>query len=307
MPDIQMRFNKDMLVFSSPIKSAFLESDKATCRDNFDPEMLCITEPDTIQEALKWQIVAGAQCLVAPLEDLCESNLIHKDMTKDATHLCDISVKLANQEKPQHTIAQINCCNLPFDNSSENSKKQLSAQYYNAAMLYANKNIDAIMLNNLRSISEIELAILAVKKAVTLPVIVSVEFNNDSTFSNKGISATEVASAMCNSGAQVIGFSSGAPLEVIEKIALDFSSCAHTRNIAVLGQVIVNQNNPKQGSNTTENPYYCSDTMVQVATTLRRCGVQFLRACGQASPAYTGTLVAASAGFDVITRGNCER
>ena len=306
MPDIQMRFNKDMLVFSSPIKSAFLESHKAT-QDKFDPEMLCITEPDTIQEALKWQIVAGTQCLVAPLEDLCEASLVHKDMCKDAENLCDISVKLANQEKPQHTIAQINCCNLPFDNSSENSKEQLSEQYYNAALLYFHKKIDAIMLNNLRSIPEINLAVLAVKKATALPVIVSVEFNDDGSFSGKGILASEVASAMCESGADVIAFSCGASLDVVEKIALDFSSCAHARNLAVLAQIIVGENNPKQGRATSENPYYCSDTMVQVATCLRACGVQFLRACGAATPAYTGTLVAASAGFDVIVRGNSER
>ena len=305
MPDIKMRFNKDMLVFSSPIKSAFLESCEGA-QDKFHPEMLCITEPDTIQEALKWQIVAGAQCLVAPLEDLCEASLVHKDMCKDAENLCDISVKLANQEKPQHTIAQINCCKLPFDCSSENSKEQLAAQYYNAALLYSNKKVDAIMLNNLRSIPEITLAVVAVKKATTLPVIVSVEFN-DGCFSDKEISATEVAGAMCESGADVIAFSCGAPLDIVEKIALDFSSCAHARDIAVLAQIIVGENNPKQGRATTENPYYCSDTMVQVATSLRACGVQFLRACGAASPAYTGTLVAASAGFDVSLRGDSER
>ena len=50
---------------------------------------------------------------------------------------------------------------------------------------------------------------------------------------------------------------------------------------------------------TEENPYYCPDAMVGVAVQLRGAGVQFLRATGAATPAYTGALAAAVTGYDV--------
>ena len=55
---------------------------------------------------------------------------------------------------------------------------------------------------------------------------------------------------------------------------------------------------------TEENPYYAPDTMMPAADALRRAGVQFLRAVGDATPAYTGALVATTMGLDVPMRAN---
>ena len=59
-------------------------------------------------------------------------------------------------------------------------------------------------------------------------------------------------------------------------------------------QLAVAEHDPKQGEPTKENPYYCPDVMVQAAARLRGAGAQFLRATGEATPAYTGALDAAS-------------
>ena len=60
------------------------------------------------------------------------------------------------------------------------------------------------------------------------------------------------------------------------------------------------EHNPKQGESTERNPYYCPDIMVQAAASLRAAGAQFLRASGQATPAYTGVLAATVSGFDAV-------
>ena len=63
------------------------------------------------------------------------------------------------------------------------------------------------------------------------------------------------------------------------------------------------ERDPKQQGPTTENPYYAPDTMMAAAVDLRAAGVQFLRAAGDATPAYTGVLAAATAGLDVVVEG----
>ena len=75
---------------------------------------------------------------------------------------------------------------------------------------------------------------------------------------------------------------------------------AQATDLPLLVQLHVACKDPKQGKATAENPYYCADTMVQAAVRLRAEGAQFLRAVGDASPAYTGALAATLSGLDVI-------
>ena len=67
----------------------------------------------------------------------------------------------------------------------------------------------------------------------------------------------------------------------------------------ILVQLVVRERAPRQGGPTPENPYYCADAMEGAAVKLYAAGVQFLRATGQATPAYTGALVATVSGLDV--------
>ena len=69
--------------------------------------------------------------------------------------------------------------------------------------------------------------------------------------------------------------------------------------LPVLAQLVVKKVDPRQGEMTKDNPYYTPDVLIGAATELRAHGVQFLRAAGHATPAFTSALVAATAGFDV--------
>ena len=48
------------------------------------------------------------------------------------------------------------------------------------------------------------------------------------------------------------------------------------------------------------NPYPMPDALADAALQLRAAGAQFLRACGEATPAYTGALAVAALGRDCI-------
>ena len=74
---------------------------------------------------------------------------------------------------------------------------------------------------------------------------------------------------------------------------------ARGADLCLAATLQVFQRDAKQQGPTAENPYYSPDTMMPAALELRAAGVQFLRAAGQATPAYTGVLAAAVAGLDV--------
>ena len=101
---------------------------------------------------------------------------------------------------------------------------------------------------------------------------------------------------MADLGAQVAGFATAAGVDCAVELAKQVvAGC----DLPVLAQLVVRERNPKQWEPTAENPYYVPDTMEQAALRLRAAGVQFLRAVGDATPAYTGTLAAVTAGLDV--------
>ena len=78
------------------------------------------------------------------------------------------------------------------------------------------------------------------------------------------------------------------------------AKCAEAAcDLPILVQLAVAEHKPKQGGPTDANPYYCPDAVVDAAVHLRASGVQFLRATGAATPAYTGALAATTAGLDV--------
>ena len=66
----------------------------------------------------------------------------------------------------------------------------------------------------------------------------------------------------------------------------------------MLAQLDVVEHNPRQRQATPENPYHRPDVMMEASQQLRAAGAQFLRATGQATPAYASALVAATEGLD---------
>lgn len=60
MPDIALRFDKDMLVVSAPVSAALARQGVDVDRDL---ELMTVLEPDSIQEAMRLESMAGANVL----------------------------------------------------------------------------------------------------------------------------------------------------------------------------------------------------------------------------------------------------
>ncbi len=100
-------------------------------------------------------------------------------------------------------------------------------------------------------------------------------------------------------GASVAGFSTSAGQD--EAVELTRRAVA-TTNLPVLVELQVGVRDSRQQGPTPENPYYSPDMMVPAADALRAAGAQFLRAVGNATPAYTGALAATTLGLDARPR-----
>ena len=74
MPDIQLRFHHDMLVLSAPVDVTLSRQGINAARDR---QYLNLMEPDVVTDAMRLEGIAGAQCLVAPTEDITNARLAH--------------------------------------------------------------------------------------------------------------------------------------------------------------------------------------------------------------------------------------
>lgn len=294
MPDLALRLHKDMLVLSSPIASALERLGVDASRD---AELTILLEPETIEEVCKLENMAGAQCLVTPTWGITPARLAHAGMEDRATDLARISLACVRSLTPQHVLVEIGPCGLPLDPSSKASLNENLNQYARAARLFEGEEFDAFLLSGFASCDDLKCALMGVRKVSDAPVIASVTVEGDGTLACGRGTWIEAVEVMAEYGASVAGFETAAPQD--EACAL-VSQAVEACTLPLLAQLHVAKRVSRQQGATADNPYYCADTMMAAADALHRCGVQFLRATGDATPAYTGALVATTMGSDAL-------
>ena len=322
MPDIELRFDKDMLVLSAPIDAVLARQGIDSARDR---QYLNLMEPDVVQDALNLEMVAGAQCLVTTTEDITRARLAHVRMDDDAERLAREALAIANDATPQHILVEIGPTGLPLNSSSKASLNENRAQYADAARLFGNEGFDAFFLNGFTSISDMKCALMGVAQVSDKPVFASMANGEAAlepvTVPSDGSSTDADAADQSASHA----FSFYEPVEVptftgarkprtplpieqwpeaVAAMEVEYAQqTARLTGLPLLAQLYVDPT--LQGKKTSplvplaDIEEYTPDTMGPVAVKLYGAGVQFLRATGAATPAYTGALAATVAGLDV--------
>lgn len=297
MPDIAMRFDKDMLVVSAPI-DAVLERQGVDVERDLD--LFALFEPDSLRDALRLELMAGAQCLVATTRRMTPARLAHEGMRERLPELAKAALPIAAGLSPQHLLVEIEPCGLPLDPSSKPSLNENRDQYARAARAFeAAGDFDAYLLAGFRSASAVKCALMGIRQASDRPAFASVVVRGDGSLASGGATVEDAASMMEEYGASVVGIRTASGLD--EACALVSRAAAATA-LPVLVELSVGRIAERQGGPTEENPYYVADTMVEAAARLRAAGAQFLRAVGAATPAYTGALAAVSTGLDAPLR-----
>lgn len=158
---------------------------------------------------------------------------------------------------------------------------------------------DALFLNGMRTEADMRCAIEGVRKVYDGPLFASMDANDQGEFDR--MTVQQVVEAM--RGADVVGIRSSAAPEAL---------CAAVRQMAqlteapILVQIRVKAPTAQEkkraslGGPVPGNPYPMPDALADAALQLRAAGAQFLRACGEATPAYTGALAVAALGRDCV-------
>lgn len=294
MPDINLRFHKDILVLSSPVDHTLRKQGVDIEQDR---EFLSLVEPDLIRDAMRLEIIGGAQCLVTNTAGITAARLTHINMEERSFELATAATTIARSLKPQHLLVEIGPTGLPLDSSSKTSLMQNRKQYERACKDFGSEEIDAFFLNGMTTLVDMQCALMGIRGVSEALIFASVKADSADSVGGRDQSVEEAASLMSEYGAAVVGFETKAPLK--EAIALA-ERAKRATDLPLLMQLEVTTNNPQQMAPTEDNPYCCADVMVEAALALQQAGVQFLRASGNATPAYTSALVATSAGNDVV-------
>ena len=298
MADIALRFHKDPLVLSAPI-------DELLGRQGIDAaaerEFLDLLEPETVFDAVRFEHMAGAQCLVTNTLDMTRARLAHKRFEDQAPEIARASVDILRDLHPQHVVASIGPTLLPIDPEGKSSLKQNRDQYAQAVQAFG-QDVDAFLLDGMVSLVDLKCALMGARKATALPVFASVDVDADGTLKGRGTPLEEVLAVMADLQADVAGIKTGAPLPAV--LGLVERATAAT-DLPLLVQLVVGEHDERDVNPglrpvelTDDNPYRTPDALFDAGTALITAGVQFLRAVGHATPSYTGALVIAGDGRD---------
>lgn len=298
MPDIALRFHKDMLVVASSLKRALARIGVNTARDT---ELTLLLEPDIIEDLCKMELVAGAQCVVTPTAGITPARLAHGRMETQASTLAAVAISALRPLNPQHILVEIGPCGLPLDASSKASLNENRDQYKRAAKAFTDLEFDAFFLNGFKRCTDLKCALMGLRQVTGKPVFASVDVTEKGTLARGRETLEDAWNVMNEYEASVGGFCTAADIDSATKLV--FRSRAKT-NLPVMVSLDVLRRDPRQTCATHENPYFDAETMETAALELRAAGAQFLRAVGDATPAYTGVLAITLMGLDTI---DCAR
>lgn len=296
MPDIALRFHKDMLVFSAPLEFALAHQGIDAERDR---GYLTLMEPEALRDALRMEQLAGAQCLVTATSAITPARLAARRLERDAARLAKASCALVRELAPQHLIVEIGPCGLPLDPSSKASLNEHRDQYVRAARLFADEQVDALFLNGFSNTTDLKCALMGAFQVCEVPLFASIDVDAEGALDGGRETLEEACAVMAGLDAAVMGFACACGPEQAASLARRARAAA---DLPLLVQLQVTRNAPKQGIPTEANPYGRPDSLISAAAHLHAAGAQFLRATGEATSAFTGALAATVLGLGVAGR-----
>ena len=289
MADIELRFHHDMLVLSAPLDAALARQGVDVARDR---QYLNLMEPDVVRDALRMELVAGAQCLVTPTEDVTRARLAHVNMDADAARLARAALDIAAELKPQHVLAEIGPCGLPLDPSSQASLNENRGQYADAARAFGEGAFDALFLNGFTNIVDLKCALMGVAQVSGKPVFASATPNEKASW-------PELVETMADLGASVVGIETAEP---VDRALAYIEEAKRLADLPILVQLRVTQPSAAAAKGLVplqDIEEYTPDTLDRAAVKLFGAGAQFLRATGAATSACTAALAATVSGLSV--------
>ncbi len=299
MPDIELRFNKDMIV---------VEGDKAKLlqRQGFSDEpclpYLNVLEPEAIIDIHRMYLLVGAQAAITNTYGATRAQLATHGLQDRMAEFNHAGVLLAQAVCPQHIFAAVGPCGIAIssliDEQGEPSLAYRAAlrEYTDQITVLASDEPDAILLDTFGSLFDLLCALDAALTSCDLPLIASATFTTDGTLSQTGESVEEVAMAVSAAGASVFGLNCMvSPNEMLP--------LARRARKATDLPLMVRPDVPDNDLCKPQRPASSVDMITQMEDRTAdywRAGVQFVGACCGATPSYIGAIAGVIEGHDVV-------
>ncbi|MGI6217489.1 MAG: homocysteine S-methyltransferase family protein, partial [Coriobacteriales bacterium] len=298
MPDIEMRFNRDVVVVEGGIATMLARYGVVglDC-----PELLNVTEPDLIEEIHRFFHISGAQCAITNTYGASRGKLQKLGLDDKLEDLNVEGVKRAKSCNPEHVLADIGQCSIKVKEDDAESYELAREQYMEQATALAKAEPDAIYIETMKRIEDAECAVSAAKDATGLPVFCSCVYDQAGMLG--GTTPMEDAvDRLQLAGADVLGINCRlTPEQILDPAEM----LIHATDLPVM--IAPDVSEPHREPDGTITYAGSPDLMSEVAKQLRALGVQFIGTCCGSTPAYTGAIFAAVSGMDVVPRSMSKR
>ncbi|MBQ9691216.1 MAG: homocysteine S-methyltransferase family protein [Eggerthellaceae bacterium] len=297
MSDLAMRFSTTMLTFSAPFRTGFDIRPETSSLESLSSKVLF--EPEALEPQLRLELAAGADILVTPTLDMTPACLAHQRIEDAIEDVAQSAFDVLKLVTPQHVVVEIGPCGLPLDPTSTISREQTTQQYRSAIKACVPYVYDAIFLNGMRSYADMQCALQAARELSPLPIIASISLDEQGNFDNMPWHEAR----LCMHDADVWGFETGASITQICSLASATTSKFDRPLLVQLRASLLSEDEQRRLflGERIEGKYFATpDMMADAIEPLQAAGVQFVRASGAATPAYTAALAALSAHRPVI-------
>jgi len=282
MPDIQMRFGKDILVLEGAMGTMLQRAgmEPGTC-----PEFLNVVEPDMISQIHTSYHMAGSDCATSNTFGGSRTKLAEFDLEDQLEEINRAGVRLARSGGAPHILADIGPTGLVMEPLGTVAFEEVFDIFAEQARALASESPDAFLLETFTDIAELRVAVLACKSVSDLPVIACGTFGQNGRMDLSGTDPATAAIILEAAGADAVGMNCGVgPEHMIDNARAMVKATA----LPVFAQ-------PNAGlptvdfTGTTVYPG-TPDEMARFAVLAREAGLAGVGSCCGTSPKFTGAI-----------------
>lgn len=293
MPDIQNRFNIDMLVLEGAMGTMLQRSGVTpeTCG-----EFLNLIEPDLIAGIHANYHMVGADCATSNTFSGSRPKLAEYGLEDQLEAINRAGVELARQGGAPHVLADIGPTGLVMQPLGPATFDEIFEYFAEQARALTLGNPDAFILETFTDIAELRCAVRACKSVSDLPVIASATFGERGRMDLSGTTPEQAAIILKAAGADALGLNCGLGPEQMLPLVSQMTQ-ATTLPVFVQPNAGLPTLNPV--TQKTEFPG-TPDEMARFAVLAREAGVTGIGSCCGSTPAFTGAIATEISGRDVI-------
>jgi 5-methyltetrahydrofolate--homocysteine methyltransferase len=295
MPDIQLRFDKDIIIMDGAMGTMLQREGILSDECGM---ILNVLEPDLITAIHERYKLAGAQALTTNSFGGTRAKLAKYGLEDRVEELNRAAVRLAKAAQPEHVFANIGPCGLVLEPLGAATFDEVFDQYAEQIRALASEAPDALLIETMADIADARCALLAARSVCDLPVLVSCTFDATGHMELSGTSPEAAATILEAGGASAVGMNCGlGPAQLLPLI----ERMAQATTLPLIMQP--NAGMPRLDDSGTTSYTGTADDFADVAFALRRAGVQFIGSCCGSTPAFTSAIYATVGGLDVSLGG----